>query len=68
MPHCEVVEKTPSRPVVPGGPQILADHLTLSQPGGEDYAQYITTGTSGFSDIPTALPSIKSVCFGYDVP
>ena len=47
------------RPVVPGGaggdPQILADQLTLSQPGGGDYAHYITTGTPGFSDLPTAL-------------
>ena len=37
-----------SKPVVPGGPQILADYLTLSQPEGAYYAQYITTGTSGF--------------------
>ena len=39
--------------VVPGG--ILADQLTLFQPGGTDYAQLITTGTPGFSDLPTAL-------------
>ena len=58
--HCEVVEKTPSRPVLrPRGPQILADQLTLSQTGGVDYAQYITTGTSGFSDPPTALPCLS---------
>ena len=48
------------RGVVPGGamawhPQILADQLNLSQPGGTDYAHLITTGTSGFSDLPTAL-------------
>ena len=49
------------RPVVPEGaggaidPQILADQLTLSQPGGADYAHHITTGTPGFSDLPTAL-------------
>ena len=36
-------------------PQILSDQLTLSQPGGADYARYITTGTLGFSDLPTAL-------------
>ena len=29
--------------------------LTLSQPGGADYANHITTGTIGFSDLPTAL-------------
>ena len=40
---------------VPWQPQILADQLTLSQPGGADYAQQITTGTPGFSDLPTAL-------------
>ena len=51
------------RPVVPGGaggampwhPQIMADQLTLSQPGGEDYAHHINTGTPEFSDLPTAL-------------
>ena len=35
--------------------QILADQLTLFQPGGTDYAHLITTGTLGFSDLPTAL-------------
>ena len=40
---------------VPWHPQILADHLTLSQPVEADYAPYITTGTPGFSDLPTAL-------------
>ena len=29
--------------------------LTLFQPGGTDYAHLITTGTPGFSDLPTAL-------------
>ena len=49
------------RSVVPGGaggahaPQILADQLTLSQPGGADYAHHKDTGTLGFSDLPTAL-------------
>ena len=42
---------------VPWHPQILADHLTLSQPGGTDNAHHITTGTPGFSDLPTALRS-----------
>ena len=36
-------------------PQILADQLTLSQPGGTDHAHLNTTGTPGFSDFPTAL-------------
>ena len=46
------------RGVVPQGawrPQILADQLTLSQQGATDYAHLITTGNSGFSDLPTAL-------------
>ena len=42
-------------PGVPWYTQILADQLTLFQPGGTDYAQLITTGTPGFSDLPTAL-------------
>ena len=42
-------------PGVPWYPQILADQLTLSQPGGADYARHINTGTPGFSDLPTAL-------------
>jgi hypothetical protein len=33
----------------------LAYQLTLSQPGGEDYAHYITNGTPRFSNLPTAL-------------
>jgi hypothetical protein len=37
--------------------QILADQLTLFQPGGTDYAHLITTGTPGFSDLPTTLSS-----------
>ena len=49
------------RPVVPGctgcamARQILADQLTLCQPGGTDYAHLITTGTPGISGHPTAL-------------
>ena len=44
-------------PGVPWHTQILADQLTLFQPGGTDYAHLITTGTPGFSDLPTALTS-----------
>jgi hypothetical protein len=42
-----------SEPGMP--PQIFADQLTLSQPEGADCAYQITTGTPGFSDLPTAL-------------
>ena len=44
-------------PGVPWHTRILADQLTLFQPGGggTDYAHLITTGTPGFSDLPTAL-------------
>jgi hypothetical protein len=42
-------------PGVPWHTQSLADQLTLFQPGGTDYAHLITTGTPGFSDLPTAL-------------
>ena len=38
-----------------GKPQVLADQLILSKPGWADYAYHITTGTPGFSDLPTAL-------------
>ena len=41
-----------SVPGVPRHTQILADQLTLFQ---TDYAHLITTGTPGFSDLPTAL-------------
>ena len=40
---------------VPWHTHILADQLTLFQPGGTDYAHLFTTGTPGFSDLPTAL-------------
>ena len=36
-------------------PQILAEQLTLSQPGGADYSLLTTNGTPLFSDLPTAL-------------
>ena len=42
-------------PGVPWHTQILADQLTLFQPAGTDYAHLITTGSPGFSDLPTAL-------------
>ena len=42
-----------SVPGVPWHTQILADQSTLFQPGGTDYAHLITTGTPGFSDLPT---------------
>ena len=42
-------------PGVPWHTQILADQSTLFQPGGTDYAHLITTGTPGFSDLPTAV-------------
>ena len=44
-------------PGVPWHTHILADQLTLFQPGATDYAHPITTGTPGFSDLPTALIS-----------
>ena len=46
----------PGVPSVPWHTQILADQLTLFQPGGTDYAHLITTGTPGLSDLLTALP------------
>ena len=33
----------------------MADQSNLSQPGVTHYAHLITTGTPGFSDLPTAL-------------
>ena len=30
----------------------------ISQPGDAGYAQYVTTGTTGFSNLPTVLTSI----------
>ena len=46
---------------VPWHTQILADQLTLFQSGGTDYAHLITTGTPGFSDVPTALTSTVAI-------
>ena len=42
-------------PGVPWHTHILADQLTLFQPGGTDYAHLITTGPLRFSDLRTAL-------------
>ena len=58
--HAQLAEKIFNGPGlsslgVPWHTQILADQLTLFQPGGINYAHLITTGTPGFSDLPTAL-------------
>ena len=37
-------------------PQILADQLTLSQPGGADYAHHSTTCPPGFLTLAASLP------------
>ena len=58
----------PGVPGVPWHPQILADQLTLSQPGGTDYAKLIITGTPGFSDLPTALGLTNQPKFGQAIP
>ena len=36
-------------------PQFLAEQLTLSQPGGADYAHHSTMSPPGFSGLATAL-------------
>ena len=36
-------------------PQILADQLTLSQPGGADYAHHSTTCPPGFLTLAASL-------------
>ena len=40
---------------VPWHHQILTDQLTYLNPGWADYAHHITTGTPGFSDLPTVV-------------
>ena len=50
-------------PGIPWHTQILADQLTLFLPEGIDYAHLITTGTPGFSDLPTALKIFKCIDF-----
>jgi hypothetical protein len=42
-----------------GHPQVLANKLKLSQPGGADYAPHITNGTPRFSDFPTAMVNLQ---------
>ena len=42
-------------------PQILADQLTLSQPGGADYAHHSTTCPPGFLTLGASLKHIDSV-------
>jgi hypothetical protein len=54
--------------VLPWHPQILADQLTLSQLGGTDYADLIITGTTGFSDLPTALGLTNQPKLGQAIP
>ena len=60
------------RPVGAGGAggawhtKILADQLTLFQPGGTDCAHLITIGTPGFSDLPTALFSEDNHLLSFD--
>ena len=44
-------------PGVPWHTQILENQLTLFQTGGTDYAHLITSGTPGFSDLPTTALS-----------
>ena len=51
-------------PGVPWHPQILADQLNLSKPEGADYAHHITTGTPGFSDLPTVALYISNIDSG----
>ena len=45
-------------------PQFLADHLTLFQPVGGDYANHITTGPSRFLDLPPPLSYINTCTVG----
>ena len=52
-------------------PPVLAKQLTLSQPGGTDYAHHSTMSPPGFSDLATGLikyenkqPSPPALCFG----
>ena len=40
-------------------PQILADQLTLSQPGGADYAHHSTTCPPGFLTLAASLTLIQ---------
>ena len=55
VPGMPGVPGVPGLPGLPCHPQILADQLTLSQPGWADYAHHNTTDTPGFLDLPMAL-------------
>ena len=63
------LHKYSPRPVVPGGAKgamVPQDFGTLVNPISTrvaDYAPHITTGNSGFSDLPTALKSIFANTF-----
>ena len=50
----------PGMPGVPGHPHILADQLTLYQPGGADYAHHITTGTPGSINLHIIFTYLES--------
>ena len=41
--------------------EFLTDQLTLSQPGGADYAHHSTTSPPGFSDLATGLYSNEEI-------
>ena len=41
--------------------QFLAKQLTLSQPGGTDYAHHSTMSPPGFSDLATGLDLIQKL-------
>jgi hypothetical protein len=43
-----------------GAPRFCQISYFLSERGGADYARHITTGTPGFSDLPTALQTMYS--------
>ena len=45
-------------------PHFLADHLTLFQPVGGDYAYHITNGPSRFLDLPPPLSYINTCTVG----
>ena len=56
-------ERSYDRGVVPGGAQILADQLTLSQPRGADYAQQIILAPPDFQTF--RRPCIKEMHWNY---
>jgi hypothetical protein len=45
---------------VPGDASILAEQLTISQPEGANFSHQITTGTTGFSNLPSYGPVFGS--------